>query len=163
MAATGNEIVKLSQLKRLKDAQDTSIASAVAAEASEREKQDGLLEQSISTRLGTESIIQGENVTVTPNIETHTVTISANKQLPEGGTNGQVLRYDDGGGASWAEIEYDQFSDQCKQDILDSIGSLFPTQQDIDEAYTEVIEPNLGVEPLTQDDIDWAMSIINLR
>ena len=37
------------------------------------------------------------------------------------------------------------------------------TQQDIDEAYTEVIEPNLGVEPLTQDDIDWAMSIINLR
>lgn len=162
MAATGTELVKLSQLKGLKDAQDISIAGAVAAEASEREKQDGLLEQSISTRLGTESIIQGENVTVTPDIEAHTVTISANRQLPDGGTAGQVLRYDDGG-ASWAEIEYDQFSNQCKQDILDSIGSLFPTQQDIDEAYTEVIEPNLGVEPLTQDDIDWAMSIINLR
>ena len=162
MAATGNELVKLGQLKRLKDAQDTSIAGAVAAEAAEREKQDGLLEQSISTRLGTESIIQGENVTVTPDLEAHTVTISANRQLPDGGTAGQVLRYDDGG-ASWAEIEYDQFSDQCKQDILDSIGSRFPTQQDIDEAYTEVIEPNLGVEPLTQDDIDWAMSIINLR
>lgn len=162
MAATGSELVKLSQLKRLKDAQDASIGGAVAAEASEREKQDGLLEQSISTKLGTESIIQGENVTVSANTEAHTVTISADRQLPDGGTAGQVLRYDDGG-ASWAEIEYDQFSDQCKQDILDSIGSLFPTQQEIDEAYTEVIEPNLGVEPLTQDDIDWAMSIINLR
>lgn len=103
MAATGNELVKLSQLKRLKDAQDTSIAGAVAAEAAEREKQDGLLEQSISTRLGTESIIQGENVTVKADIEAHTVTISANKQLPEGGTNGQVLTSLGDGTSQWKD------------------------------------------------------------
>lgn len=104
MAATGNEIVKLSQLKRLKDAQDTSIASAVAAEAAKREKQDGLLEQSISTRLGTESIIQGENVTVQADIEAHTVTISATRQLPEGGTNGQVLTSLGDGTSQWKDM-----------------------------------------------------------
>lgn len=103
MAATGNEIVKLSQLKRLKEMQDASIASAVAAEASEREKQDGLIEQSISTKLGTESIIQGENVKVTTDLEAHTVTISADRQLPDGGTNGQVLTSLGDGTSQWKD------------------------------------------------------------
>lgn len=104
MAATGDEIVKLSQLKTLHDAQGKMIRLALEAEAAEREKQDGLLEQSISTRLGTESIIQGENVTVKADIEAHTVTISANKQLPEGGTNGQVLTSLGDGTSQWKDM-----------------------------------------------------------
>lgn len=72
MTATGNEVVTLNQLKYTKD----KLSSAVAAEATEREKQDGVLESSIATKLGTQSVIAGNNITVTPDDSARTVTIS---------------------------------------------------------------------------------------
>ena len=63
-------------------------------------------------------------------------------------------------------IEYAQLSDDCKEKIAASAsaGVVFATQAEIDEQYETVIEPALGgdaIHPLTQDDIDWALSIIN--
>lgn len=61
-------------------------------------------------------------------------------------------------------IEWDQLSEDCKTKIAATASSGVPiaTQEEIDQAYRDVIEPNLsGPVPLTQDDIDWAMSIIN--
>ena len=61
-------------------------------------------------------------------------------------------------------VEWDRLSDDCKTKIAATASSGVPvaTQEEIDQAYRDVIEPNLsGPAPLTQDDIDWAMSIIN--
>ena len=66
--------------------------------------------------------------------------------------------------ARTSTIEWDQLSDDCKTKIAATASSGVPiaTQEEIDQAYRDVIEPNLsGPAPLTQDDIDWAMSIIN--
>lgn len=63
-------------------------------------------------------------------------------------------------------IEYAQLSEDCKAKIAASAaaGVAFATQDEIDAQYETVIEPVLGGDantPLTQDDIDWALSIIN--
>ena len=68
--------------------------------------------------------------------------------------------------ARTSTIEYAQLSDDCKEKIAASAsaGVVFATQAEIDEQYETVIEPALGgdaIQPLTQDDIDWALSIIN--
>lgn len=68
--------------------------------------------------------------------------------------------------ARTSTIEYSQLSDDCKEKIAASAsaGVVFATQAEIDEQYETVIEPALGgdaIQPLTQDDIDWALSIIN--
>ena len=66
--------------------------------------------------------------------------------------------------ARMSTIEWDQLSEDCKTKIAATASSGVPiaTQEEIDQAYRDVIEPNLsGPAPLTQDDIDWAMSIIN--
>lgn len=66
--------------------------------------------------------------------------------------------------ARTSTIEWDQLSEDCKTKIAATASSGVPiaTQEEIDQAYRDVIEPNLsGPAPLTQDDIDWAMSIIN--
>lgn len=66
--------------------------------------------------------------------------------------------------ARTSTIEWDQLSEDCKTKIAATASSGVPiaTQEEIDQAYRDVIEPNLsGPSPLTQDDIDWAMSIIN--
>ena len=68
--------------------------------------------------------------------------------------------------ARTSTIEYAQLSDDCKEKIAASAsaGVVFATQAEIDEQYETVIEPALGgdaIHPLTQDDIDWALSIIN--
>lgn len=75
MAATGNELVKLEQLKQTKDALDGEIAAAVAEEASARSKQDQLLDDQIATKLGTGNIKAGNNVSV--NVQGNDVTVSA--------------------------------------------------------------------------------------
>lgn len=65
MAATGNEIVKLSQLKLFKDdVVADMISRTVAEEASEREKQDGLLEDQIVTKIGPSNIKAGTGISV---------------------------------------------------------------------------------------------------
>lgn len=65
MTATGNEIVKLSQLKWFKDNVVAGIVSqTVAEEASEREKQDGLLEDQIVTKIGPSNIKAGTGISV---------------------------------------------------------------------------------------------------
>ena len=71
-----------------------------------------------------------------------------------------------GEAARTSTIEYAQLSDDCKEKIAASAsaGVVFATQAEIDEQYETVIEPALGgdaIHPLTQDDIDWALSIIN--
>lgn len=68
--------------------------------------------------------------------------------------------------ARTSTIEYAQLSDDCKEKIAASAsaGVVFATQAEIDEQYETVIEPALGgdaIHPLTQDDIDWALSIID--
>jgi hypothetical protein len=68
--------------------------------------------------------------------------------------------------ARTSTIEYAQLSDDCKEKIAASAsaGVVFATQAEIDEQYETVIEPALGgdaIQPLTQDDIDWALDIIN--
>lgn len=67
--------------------------------------------------------------------------------------------------ARTSTIEYSQLSDDCKEKIAASAsaGVVFATQAEIDAQYESVIEPALGgdnIPPLTQDDIDWALSII---
>lgn len=65
MAATGNEIVKLSQLKWFKENVVAGMVSqTIAEEASEREKQDGLLEDQIVTKIGTSNIKAGTSISV---------------------------------------------------------------------------------------------------
>lgn len=66
--------------------------------------------------------------------------------------------------ARTSTIEYAQLSDDCKEKIAASAGVVFATQAEIDEQYETVIKPALGgdaIHPLTQDNIDWALSIIN--
>ena len=68
--------------------------------------------------------------------------------------------------ARTSTIEYSQLSDDCKEKIAASAsaGVVFATQAEIDAQYEAVIEPALGggsIPQLTQDDIDWALGIIN--
>ena len=75
MAATGNEIVKLSQLKWFKENVVAGMVSqTIAEEASEREKQDGLLEDQIVTKIGTSNIKAGTGISVSQSGNDVTVT-----------------------------------------------------------------------------------------
>jgi len=65
-----------------------------------------------------------------------------------------------------SKVEYDQLSDDAKAKIAASAGAgvVFATQEEIDEQYDDVIAPVLtgaSIPPLTQDDIDWALGLIN--
>lgn len=65
MAATGNELVILSQLKWFKDNVVAGMVSqTIAEEASEREKQDGLLEDQIIAKIGAANIKAGTGISV---------------------------------------------------------------------------------------------------
>lgn len=65
MAATGNEVVILSQLKWFKDNVVAGMVSqTIAEEASEREKQDGLLEDQIIAKIGAANIKAGTGISV---------------------------------------------------------------------------------------------------
>ena len=75
MAATGNEIVKLSQLKLFKtDAIDPKIAGAVAAEAAERQKQDNLLSEALDAKMIPANIKAGTGISVSQSGNDVTVT-----------------------------------------------------------------------------------------
>ena len=56
---------------------DTTISAAIGEEASARQKQDQLLEQSIDDKLGADDIIAGSNVQVSHDDESGHITISA--------------------------------------------------------------------------------------
>ena len=77
MAATGNEAVKLSQLKSLNDKTVEKYTAAVAAEASERQKQDGLLQTSIDAKLQADDLVAGTNVTLDTSSQPGKVVVSA--------------------------------------------------------------------------------------
>lgn len=75
MAATGNEIVILSQLKWFKEnVVADMISRTVAEEASEREKQDGLLEDQIVAKIGPSNIKAGTGISVSQSGNDVTVT-----------------------------------------------------------------------------------------
>lgn len=75
MAATGNEIVKLSQLKLFKTgAIEPKIAGAVAAEAAERQKQDNLLSESLDAKMIPANIKAGTGISVSQSGNDVTVT-----------------------------------------------------------------------------------------
>lgn len=75
MAATGNEIVILSQLKWFKENVVAGMVSqTIAEEASEREKQDGLLEDQIVAKIGPSNIKAGTGISVSQSGNDVTVT-----------------------------------------------------------------------------------------
>lgn len=77
MAATGNEAVKLSQLKSLNDKTVADYTAAVAAEASERQKQDGLIQADVDAKLQADDLVAGTNVTLDTQSQAGKVVISA--------------------------------------------------------------------------------------
>lgn len=75
MAATGNEIVKLSQLKWFKENVVAGmISQGISGEASEREKQDRLLENQIGTKIGPSNIKAGTGISVSQSGNDVTIT-----------------------------------------------------------------------------------------
>ena len=62
------------------------------------------------------------------------------------------------------KVNYDDFTEETKQKIaaMASAGVVFATQDEIDAAYKEVIEPALGtatqLEGLTQEDYDFVLA-----
>lgn len=92
MAATGNEAVNLEQARLLfrrvmteiqnkigdsQDQMDQEISAAVAAEASAREKQDGLLQDAVDSKLQPDSLVAGDNVSIDKTSQPGRVVISA--------------------------------------------------------------------------------------
>ena len=65
---------------------DTTISAAIGEEASARQKQDQLLEQSIDDKLGADDIIAGSNVQVSHDDESGHITISATDTKYSAGT-----------------------------------------------------------------------------
>lgn len=65
---------------------DTTISAAIGEEASARQKQDQLLEQSIDDKLGADDIIAGSNVQVNHDDESGHITISATDTKYSAGT-----------------------------------------------------------------------------
>ena len=92
MAATGNEAMNLRQARslfrqvmteiqnKIDDSQyqmDQNISAAVAAEASAREKQDGLLQDAVDSKLQPDSLVAGDNVSIDKTSQPGRVVISA--------------------------------------------------------------------------------------
>lgn len=65
LAANENDLTNLRQLRIYADSVNKSIDDAVAAEASERERQDSALSESVSTKLEASNILSGEGIEVT--------------------------------------------------------------------------------------------------
>ena len=76
----------------------SDVSSAVAAEASAREKQDGLLEDAIDTRLGADDLVAGSNIDISHEEASGHVTISATYTLSSLGVTATAdeLNYVDG-------------------------------------------------------------------
>lgn len=74
----GSSRVEMSSLQDLSNyITSTQLSSAIGAEASARQKQDQLLEQSIDDKLGADDIIAGSNVQISHDEESGHITISA--------------------------------------------------------------------------------------
>ena len=74
----GSDRVEMSSLQDLSDyITSAQLSSAIGEEASARQKQDQLLEQSIDDKLGADDIIAGSNVQISHDDESGHITISA--------------------------------------------------------------------------------------
>ncbi len=65
-----------------------------------------------------------------------------------------------------SKIEFSQLSDDAQSRIaaMAAAGVPLATQEEIDQQYEDVIEPSLAgstIPPLTQEDVDWALDLIN--
>lgn len=75
---TGTERIEMSSVPDLGDyITQTQLSSALLEESAAREKQDELLQTEIDAKLGTEDILAGSNITITPDLEAGHVTISS--------------------------------------------------------------------------------------
>lgn len=85
--ATGSAAGLMSASDKTKlDNLDSTISAAIGEEASARQKQDQLLEQSIDDKLGADDIIAGSNVQVNHDDESGHITISATDTKYSAGT-----------------------------------------------------------------------------
>ena len=85
--ATGSAAGLMSASDKTKlDNLDSTISAAIGEEASARQKQDQLLEQSIDDKLGADDIIAGSNVQVSHDDESGHITISATDTKYSAGT-----------------------------------------------------------------------------
>lgn len=65
-----------------------------------------------------------------------------------------------------SKIEFSQLSGDAQSRIaaMAAAGVPLATQEEIDQQYEDVIEPSLAgstIPPLTQEDVDWALDLIN--
>ena len=74
----GSQRIEVASVQDLGDyITETQLASALLGESTAREKQDELLQAAIDDKLDMSDLIEGDNITITPNLETGHVTISS--------------------------------------------------------------------------------------
>ena len=74
----GSQRIEVASVQDLGDyITETQLASALLGESTAREKQDELLQAAIDDKLDTSDLIEGNNITITPDLDTGHVTISS--------------------------------------------------------------------------------------
>ena len=74
----GSQRIEVASVQDLGDyITETQLTSALLEESKAREKQDELLQVAIDDKLDTSDLIEGSNITITPNLDTGHVTISS--------------------------------------------------------------------------------------
>lgn len=74
----GSQRIEVASVQDLGDyITETQLTSALLEESKAREKQDELLQATIDDKLDTSDLIEGDNITITPNLDTGHVTISS--------------------------------------------------------------------------------------
>lgn len=74
----GSQRIEVASVQDLGDyITETQLTSALLEESKAREKQDELLQAAIDDKLDTSDLIEGDNITITPNLDTGHVTISS--------------------------------------------------------------------------------------
>lgn len=82
---------------------DSKIAQAVEAEAAARQEQDGLLQNAIDSKMQIDDLVAGSNVDIDTSSQAGKAVISVENELPDGGTDGQVLTKT-ADGVEWEDI-----------------------------------------------------------
>lgn len=74
----GSQRIEVASVQDLGDyITETQLASALLGESTAREKQDELLQAAIDDKLDTSDLIEGNNITITPDLDSGHVTISS--------------------------------------------------------------------------------------
>lgn len=74
----GSSHIEMTNIQDLSDyITETELSSAIAAESSARSKQDQLLQESINGKLDSSDLLEGSNITITPDLDSGHVTIAA--------------------------------------------------------------------------------------